>query len=45
MKPRIKPWIDAFVSTPHNITDKQLAKYEANDPFVQALEFTIFWNK
>jgi len=37
VKPRVKPWVDTFMSTSHNITDDQLAEYEANDPFVQAL--------
>ena len=37
VKPRIKPWIDAFVMVPHNITEEQFAEYEANDPFVQGL--------
>ena len=41
VKPRIKPWIDTFVSTSHNITDEQLAEYEANDPFVQALVLNL----
>lgn len=37
VKPRLKPWIDGFVTVPHNINDEQFAEYEANDPFVQAL--------
>jgi len=41
VKPRIKPWIDAFVSTSHNINDEQLGENEANDPFVQALVLNL----
>ena len=37
VKPRIKPWIDGFITIPHNINDEQFAEYEANDPFVQGL--------
>ena len=37
VKPRIKPWIDGFITVPHNINDEQFAEYEANDPFVQGL--------
>ena len=35
IKPRIKPWVDGFVS--HDINDEQFADYEANDPFIQGL--------
>lgn len=37
VKPRLKPWLDGFITVPHNINDEQFAEYEANDPFVQAL--------
>ena len=35
VKPRIKPWMDEFVS--HDIDDDRFADYEANDPFIQKL--------
>ena len=35
VKPRIKPWMDTFVS--HDIVDDVFADFEANDPFVQTL--------
>ena len=35
VKPRLKPWLDGFVTVPHNINEEQFAEYEANDPFVQ----------
>jgi hypothetical protein len=37
VRPRLKPWIDAFLAVSHNITEEQLADFSANDPFVQAL--------
>lgn len=36
IKPRIKPWIDAFHQTTHNITEDEFSVYEANDPFIQS---------
>ncbi|KAI8790986.1 conserved oligomeric Golgi complex subunit 4 [Biomphalaria glabrata] len=35
VKPRIKPLIDSFLSTSHNISDEEFSNYEANDPWVQ----------
>jgi hypothetical protein len=35
VRPRIKPWIDAFCSVNHNIAEAQFAEYSANDPWVQ----------
>ncbi|XP_064640478.1 conserved oligomeric Golgi complex subunit 4-like [Lineus longissimus] len=35
IKPRIKPWVDAFSSTSHNISEEEFSNYEANDPWVQ----------
>ncbi|XP_071496788.1 conserved oligomeric Golgi complex subunit 4-like [Diadema antillarum] len=35
IKPRIKPMVDMFLSTSHNITEDEFSVYEANDPFVQ----------
>ncbi|KAM7432750.1 Golgi transport complex subunit 4 [Porites harrisoni] len=33
--PRLKPLIDGFNSTSHNISEEEFAFYEVNDPFVQ----------
>ncbi|KAK3746752.1 hypothetical protein QZH41_003565 [Actinostola sp. cb2023] len=33
--PRLKPLIDGFSSTSHNITEEEFAYYEVNDPFIQ----------
>ena len=35
IKPRIKPWVDTFVT--HDIDEDQFSDYEANDPFIQTL--------
>ncbi|XP_015922764.1 conserved oligomeric Golgi complex subunit 4 [Parasteatoda tepidariorum] len=38
VKPRIKPWVDAFQSASHIITEDEFSQYEANDgmrPFIQ----------
>ncbi|XP_041454635.1 conserved oligomeric Golgi complex subunit 4-like [Lytechinus variegatus] len=35
IKPRIKPMVDVFLSTSHNISEEEFSNYEANDPFVQ----------
>ncbi|XP_038069767.1 conserved oligomeric Golgi complex subunit 4-like [Patiria miniata] len=35
IKPRLKPWVDNFLSTSHNISEEEFSNYEANDPFVQ----------
>lgn len=35
VKPRIKPWVDTFVS--HDIDEETFADFEANDPFIQTL--------
>lgn len=35
IKPRIKPLVDALLSTNHNITEEEFSNYEANDPWVQ----------
>nr|CAG4640705.1 EOG090X02VY [Eulimnadia texana] len=37
VKPRIKPWIDEFLSVEHDIDEEEYASYEAQDPFVQEL--------
>ena len=37
VRPRLKPWIDAFLTVSHTIgSEEQLADFAANDPFVQA---------
>ncbi len=41
VRPRLKPWIDSFLSVPHNIGEEQLADFAANDPFVQGLIVNI----
>ena len=35
VRPRIKPWIDAFCSVSHSIGEPQFQEYAANDPWVQ----------
>eukprot|EP00095_Tigriopus_kingsejongensis_P011780 maker-scaffold119_size336447-snap-gene-1.16 protein:Tk11780 transcript:maker-scaffold119_size336447-snap-gene-1.16-mRNA-1 annotation:"conserved oligomeric golgi complex subunit 4" len=34
VKPRIKPWVETFVS--HEIDEETFSEFEANDPFIQA---------
>nr|CAG4646110.1 EOG090X02VY [Macrothrix elegans] len=36
-KPRIKPWIDHFLSINHDIDEEEFSCYEAQDPFIQEL--------
>ncbi|KAK3086090.1 hypothetical protein FSP39_013397 [Pinctada imbricata] len=35
IKPRLKPLVDIFLSTSHNISEEDFTNYEANDPWVQ----------
>ena len=35
VRPRIKPWMDAFSAVSHNISEAQFAESSANDPWVQ----------
>ncbi|SPP81705.1 conserved oligomeric Golgi complex subunit 4 [Drosophila guanche] len=35
IKPRINPWINKFLSYSHNLTEEELAIYEAEETFVQ----------
>merc|ERR1719239_1260902 len=35
VKPRIKPLVDTFLSTSHNLSEEDFSNYEANDPWVQ----------
>ncbi|KAK7076819.1 Golgi transport complex subunit 4 [Halocaridina rubra] len=37
VKPRVKPWVDIFTTTSHDIKEEEFACYEANDPFSQTL--------
>ncbi|CAL4126392.1 unnamed protein product, partial [Meganyctiphanes norvegica] len=37
VKPRVKPWVDIFTTTSHDITEEEFACNEANDPFSQTL--------
>lgn len=37
IKPRIKPWVDEFLSVNHDIDEEAFSCYEAQDPFVQDL--------
>ncbi|XP_011506140.1 PREDICTED: conserved oligomeric Golgi complex subunit 4 [Ceratosolen solmsi marchali] len=37
VKPRITPWIDAFLAINHQINDDELLRYETDEPFVQSL--------
>ncbi|KAK4294099.1 hypothetical protein Pmani_033249 [Petrolisthes manimaculis] len=37
VKPRVKPWVDSFNTTSHDIKEEEFAAYEANDPFSQTL--------
>ncbi|ESO82827.1 hypothetical protein LOTGIDRAFT_108827, partial [Lottia gigantea] len=36
IKPRIKPLVDTFLSTSHNITEEEFSNFEANDPWLQS---------
>ncbi|GFR59083.1 conserved oligomeric Golgi complex subunit 4 [Elysia marginata] len=35
VKPRVKPLIDSFLATSHNVTEEEFSNFEANDPWVQ----------
>ncbi|CAI9716005.1 Hypothetical predicted protein [Octopus vulgaris] len=35
IKPRIKPLVEALLSSNHNITEDEFSNYEANDPWIQ----------
>lgn len=37
VKPRVKPWVDTFNTTSHDIKEEEFVCYEANDPFSQTL--------
>ncbi|XP_055955306.1 conserved oligomeric Golgi complex subunit 4 [Patella vulgata] len=35
VKPRIKPLVDTFLATGHNLTEEEFSNFEANDPWLQ----------
>ncbi|XP_011688923.1 PREDICTED: conserved oligomeric Golgi complex subunit 4 [Wasmannia auropunctata] len=37
VKPRVTPWLDAFLSIDHHINEDELLRYETDEPFVQTL--------
>ncbi|XP_062545749.1 conserved oligomeric Golgi complex subunit 4 [Armigeres subalbatus] len=37
IKPRLHPWVDQFISHNHNLTEEELATYEAGETFIQYL--------
>lgn len=37
IKPRLHTWIDQFISLNHNMSDEELANYEAGEKFAQSL--------
>ncbi|XP_053675501.1 conserved oligomeric Golgi complex subunit 4 [Anopheles nili] len=37
IKPRLHPWVDQFLTHNHNLTEEELASYEASETFVQFL--------
>ncbi|EAT42674.1 AAEL005794-PA [Aedes aegypti] len=37
IKPRLHPWVDQFISHNHNLSEEELATYEAGETFIQYL--------
>ncbi|XP_055596409.1 conserved oligomeric Golgi complex subunit 4 [Uranotaenia lowii] len=37
IKPRLHPWVDQFITHNHNMTEEELANYEAGETFIQFL--------
>uniref|UniRef100_A0A8D7ZZH9 Conserved oligomeric Golgi complex subunit 4 n=1 Tax=Culex pipiens TaxID=7175 RepID=A0A8D7ZZH9_CULPI len=37
IKPRLHPWVDQFIAHNHNLTEEELATYEAGETFIQFL--------
>lgn len=37
VKPRINPWVDAFIPINHELSEDELSAYEAGESFVQTL--------
>ncbi|XP_076657379.1 conserved oligomeric Golgi complex subunit 4 isoform X2 [Halictus rubicundus] len=41
VKPRVTPWVDAFLSVDHHINEDDLLRYETEEPFVQTLVMNL----
>ncbi|KAK0076738.1 hypothetical protein PV325_004942 [Microctonus aethiopoides] len=41
VKPRITPWVDAFLSINHQVNEDELLRYETDEPFVQTLVMNL----
>lgn len=41
VKPRVTPWVDAFLSMNHHINEDELLRYETDEPFVQTLVMNL----
>ncbi|KAG7204148.1 hypothetical protein KM043_001990 [Ampulex compressa] len=41
VKPRVTPWVDAFLSVDHHINEDDLLRYETDEPFVQSLVMNL----
>ncbi|XP_034948017.1 conserved oligomeric Golgi complex subunit 4 [Chelonus insularis] len=41
VKPRITPWVDAFLSINHQLNEDELLRYETDEPFVQTLVMNL----
>nr|CAG4643799.1 EOG090X02VY [Lepidurus arcticus] len=50
IKPRVKPWVDAFLSVGHEIDEEELASFESDEPELRTFFnrlgglFRVFWN-
>ncbi|XP_058806623.1 conserved oligomeric Golgi complex subunit 4 [Phymastichus coffea] len=41
IKPRVTPWVDAFLTIDHQINEDELLRYETDEPFVQTLVMNL----
>ncbi|XP_078036052.1 conserved oligomeric Golgi complex subunit 4 isoform X2 [Augochlora pura] len=41
VKPRVSPWVDAFLSVDHHVNEDDLLRYETEEPFVQTLVMNL----
>ncbi|XP_011306177.1 conserved oligomeric Golgi complex subunit 4 [Fopius arisanus] len=41
VKPRVTPWVDAFLSVNHQVNEDDLLRYETDEPFVQTLVMNL----
>ncbi|XP_043275819.1 conserved oligomeric Golgi complex subunit 4 [Venturia canescens] len=41
VKPRVTPWVDAFLSVNHHVNEDELLRYETDEPFVQTLVMNL----